>query len=375
MRASWAKHWPQGQPSEVDVATLPAAGLLTSPLRLIGDGDWLGVWGDFVGYRLGLSTSGETWQVATGTVMRYPQGVDIFQSQTGGSGTRSCARFLTREDALDWVASSSGRNARARMFSEEFLLAGSPATWTRPAGVTTVRVLVVGGGGGGGGSIAGVGTNAAAGGGGGGGVLERDVDVSGDVTVTTGAAGLAGAATGADGGDGGDTSFGALVVAAGGEGGMGGSILGTARVSGGCGGGAGVLASVNVAFGGSGGGAGGSGETDAQGATIVTVVYGGRGEDGGAGSAGISASAGVPFLRGGQGIDGFGGGGGGGATTAAANSSGRGVSGSGAGGVASAVGDAATRLGCGGGGAAANSATGRAGGAGAAGYCRVTWWA
>lgn len=90
-------------------------------------------------------------------------------------------------------------------------------TWTRPAGVTMVRVFALGGGGGGAGS-----TNGRGGGGGGAGAIcFQDIDVSNisSATVNIGAAGAAGVVKAA-GGNGGNTSFGSSVSANGGEGGL-----------------------------------------------------------------------------------------------------------------------------------------------------------
>lgn len=96
-------------------------------------------------------------------------------------------------------------------------------TWTKPSGCTTVVVEAVGGGGGGGGAEGG-GAQASAGGGGGGGCYVKCYITSGlgsTETVTIGAGGSAGGAVAGYGGAGGDTSFGALVVAQGGDGGAG----------------------------------------------------------------------------------------------------------------------------------------------------------
>lgn len=86
-------------------------------------------------------------------------------------------------------------------------------TWTPPAGVTAVDVLIVAGGGGGGNHYGG------GGGGGAGGVrYVTNVAVSGPVTVTVGAGGI-GATDLQMGGDGGSSAFGALTAIGGGGGG------------------------------------------------------------------------------------------------------------------------------------------------------------
>jgi len=89
-------------------------------------------------------------------------------------------------------------------------------TWTKPAGVSTIVVEVVGGGGGGAGGATGEYGSA----GGGGGYSKKLIDVTAiaSETVTIGAAGAAGA-TASNGGAGGDSSFGAHATADGGAGG------------------------------------------------------------------------------------------------------------------------------------------------------------
>lgn len=96
-------------------------------------------------------------------------------------------------------------------------------TWTKDANLKFIEIEVQGAGGGGGGSGA---TDARIGAGGAGGGYGRKkiaaASLGATETVTIGAAGAAGTATG-NGGDGGDSSFGAHVVAAGGDGGTVGS--------------------------------------------------------------------------------------------------------------------------------------------------------
>lgn len=94
-------------------------------------------------------------------------------------------------------------------------------TWTKPPGCKRAKPRAVGGGGGGGGAVAAAANAAAAVGGGSGSYGEGVFDVTGTatVTVTIGAAGAAGA-SGASGGAGGATSFGALLTAPGGIGGI-----------------------------------------------------------------------------------------------------------------------------------------------------------
>ena len=96
----------------------------------------------------------------------------------------------------------------------------SNGTWTKPSGITKVKVFVTGGGGGG----SGVGGNQYDDGGQGGaagGTAIKIIDVSAisSVTVTVGAAGQASGTQAADGGDGGTSSFGSHCTATGGQGG------------------------------------------------------------------------------------------------------------------------------------------------------------
>lgn len=108
LRVRWLDAWPTAEATETDVGALPAAGAVTSPLRLVGEGDWLGVWGHFTGYRLAVSPR-ISFPVLSGFVTRYPKGVDLFESRDASfSGTVSRARFRTREAALDFVGAQGG---------------------------------------------------------------------------------------------------------------------------------------------------------------------------------------------------------------------------------------------------------------------------
>lgn len=177
-------------------------------------------------------------------------------------------------------------------------------TWTKPAGITSVRVEVVGGGGGGGD----VGGGAGGGGGGGGGCAIELIDVTGTAseTITVGAGGTAGA--GGNGGIGGTSSFGAFNSATGGAGGElgtngntasggdGGTGSGGDLNIAGNGGGAGFEITANVAEGGHGGGSffcgGAPGIGDGK--TSSPGVNHGGGGGGSAGDAtGAAGSAGI----------------------------------------------------------------------------------
>ena len=90
-------------------------------------------------------------------------------------------------------------------------------TWTKPSGITTVKVIVTGGGGGGGGGEQ---NHNNGGGGSAGGTAIEIIDVSSvsSVTVTIGAAGTSGAYS-TVGGAGGTSSFGSYCSSTGGAGG------------------------------------------------------------------------------------------------------------------------------------------------------------
>lgn len=126
---------------------------------------------------------------------------------------------------------------------EPIVVFETSGTWTKPAGLASATVTVIGGGGGGasGGCKDGNGFPAAGAGGGGGGLSEATYTAAalpGTVAVTVGAGGLGGAQTSATGGaevkpnngqNGGTSSFGTLLSATGGGGGGIGSSNGTKR--------------------------------------------------------------------------------------------------------------------------------------------------
>ncbi len=172
----------------------------------------------------------------------------------------------------------------------------SSGTFVVPAGVTRVKVEVIGGGGAGGTHA----TQSAAGGGAGG-RATRIISglVPGSVIPVTVGAGGAASATPANGGNGGASSFSTYVSATGGGGGVGGS---AATVCAGAIGGVGVGGDVNYA---------GSFGTDA----IELTARGGDGGGPGAGrgSSGLVAGIAAP---------GYGGGGGGGGASAPSGGSG-----------------------------------------------------
>jgi hypothetical protein len=277
---------------------------------------------------------------------------------------------------LDAAVSSAGKVRKTQVFT-------TSGTWTRPAGVDSVHVFLVGAGGGGGG-VSTAETDRVGGGGGGGQVVERDLSVAGNLTVTIGAGGAGGATTDLyfpnRGSNGGDSTLtgGASLTAYGGSGGGGGGSSSYYRPGlpgNGNTGGAGN--SISNCIGGSGGGAGGP----ALSPDIVPTAYGmpGVSNFGYRGSpSAIHSSRTVPNQPG-PGVKGFGGGGVGGSEFAQDNPSygyliASPSDGGGAAGVSSAGGNAVANTGGGGGGAAGTGSTSYAGGDGADGICIITWF-
>jgi hypothetical protein len=167
--------------------------------------------------------SGDPAAVATGTVGQV--------LTSGGAGVAP-----TMQDA------AGGGLQSVQVFT-------ASGTWTKPAGITKVRVRLVGGGGG----SAGCDSTGAGGSGAAGGYSEEFIDVSGtsSESVTIGAAGAAGSSGNNAGGAGGTTSFGAFLSATGGGGGV------VESASEGASGGVGTGGDINLT-----GGGGGCGTAD-----------------------------------------------------------------------------------------------------------------
>ena len=182
-------------------------------------------------------------------------------------------------------------------------------TWTVPAGITTLQVLVVGGGGGGG--------RGRGGGGGGGGAFVQNANLAvtpgQQISVTVGAGGAGGTSTvGATAG--GQSAFGATTAAGGGGGGnfSGGAIAGGAGGSGGggAGGSSGPAGTGSAGVGNNGGGGsngaggcyygGGGGGAGGAGAGAISGCGGGAGA-GGAGRASTITGSSVIYAAGGGG--------------------------------------------------------------------------
>jgi hypothetical protein len=118
------------------------------------------------------------------------------------------------------VTNNALNNLTGLMSMQVFTTPGAN-TWTKPAGINKVLVMLVGGGGGGGGVDANTGQLSVGSNGSGGGYSQKLIDVTAiaSETVTIGAAGAGGAAGANNGAQGGTTSFGAHCQATGGFGG------------------------------------------------------------------------------------------------------------------------------------------------------------
>ncbi len=223
----------------------------------------------------GLAGGGSNGAVKLGLAAAYqlPQGCTVGQiAKSNGSGTWTCGDAMTPR-----VFSSSG-------------------TYTVPAGVKWVEVLVWGAGGGGGGPLVPGTTGGSSGGGGGSGAGLLSVSSCGTVAVTVGAGGAGGSGGGVFGQDGGSSSAacnGGSIGATGGsgdqgQGGTGGgpALGGGLPISGLYGGEGGAGNSVSGARGG--GSEGGSGGTSASDGLPGGISGGG----GGAGPAGLKGGNG-----------------------------------------------------------------------------------
>jgi hypothetical protein len=245
-------------------------------------------------------------------------------------------------------------------------------TWTVPAGVTSVKVLVVAGGGGGGGF--GGFTNGAGGGGAGGVIYDDDYTVipAADITVTVGAGGAGGSAS--RGANGGDSAFDALTTTGGGGGeGYTGSAYVT-PTTGGSGGGAAGSATARSGAAGTAGQGHAGGDVSSGDASRPAAGGGGKGAVGGsvtgsvsgAGGAGADYSAVFGTAVGASGW--FGGGGGGGRNAGTAGAGGQGGGGAGASAGNGNPGTANT-----GGGGGGSGGAGTVGGNGGSGVVIVQW--
>ena len=265
------------------------------------------------------------------------------------SSTSSTTTFNFVLRAFDAASNTSSRafSIRSRVpVSQSFTSSG---TFSVPAGITAIDVLVVGGGGGGGNAPNGDGTGGGGGGGGAAGGLifmpNYPVTASGTVTVTVGSGSPANApeTARATGNDGQDSSFGSPSDPGLGQGGV-------LTAKGGGGGGA-ASSSTNGANGGSGGGGGGGQPTSAgfAGGTATQPTQPGNSGAYGFGNAGQLGNTNTN------------GGGAGGGGAGAAGSAGMFVGGAGGAGKAYTIADGTTSVYYAGGGGAAGGAAGPSG--------------
>jgi prepilin-type N-terminal cleavage/methylation domain-containing protein len=237
------------------------------------------------------------------------------------------------------------------------------ASWTVPAGVTSVEYLVVGGGGGGSGMYSG--GYYISGGGGSGGFVTGTLSVSSSVSLGVGAGGTGGP-TGANGGQGGNSFFGTIT----GYGGGGGGTYSGPGLAGGSGGGASAPGNPGTSPGGAAtqsgsssggyGNSGGSGINDGAGGNMAGGGGGGAGSVGGNASSAHAGNGGAGLVSNITGTATYYAGGGGGTAYSGQGSVGTGGSGGGGAGNYGLGGSGTSGLG-GGGGA---GSTGGAGGSG-----------
>jgi hypothetical protein len=183
----------------------------------------------------------------------------------------------------------------------------SPGTWTKPAGLTSIKVTVVGAGGNGGNGASNAPTQSSSSGGGGGGggaaieyILASSIPASVSVTAGSGTNSFGGFCSATAGATGGSLDGGSINAAPGGAGGAGSG--GTFNITGG----GGVAGATNQ---GVGGGAGGNsifgGGGQGVGGVAGTVTAGAAGGNYGGGGSGGAKTFSIPGTTGGSGAGGI----------------------------------------------------------------------
>ncbi len=215
-----------------------------------------------------------TWNSeATTDQVHFGSGTSLVHTSIFNFPATAASRTYTWPDATGTVLLTAGSGG---LKSFQVFTSGTAATYTRPAGISSILVEAVGGGGGGGGAAISTGGGAAGGGGGGGGYCRLWVAAApATATYTVGTGGAGGTAGNNNGATGVATTFvgtGANIAAQPGIGGSG-SPISTSSAFRGAGGGGGTASGgdVNIV-----GGTGNYGyTTNAAGTGFTEAGYGG----------------------------------------------------------------------------------------------------
>jgi hypothetical protein len=157
-----------------------------------------------------------------GNIISYDASGDPVAIATGDDGQVLTSAGAGAQPAFEDAPTGGGLQSQ-QVFAGSGTTSSS-STWTRPSGITLIKVTVVGGGGSGGGGGDGASGHDSGSGGGGGGTSIEIIDVTSlaSETVTIGGGG-AGVGDSSDGNAGGTSSFGSYCSATGGAGGLKGS--------------------------------------------------------------------------------------------------------------------------------------------------------